>query len=124
MWVQVVGRWGWRWPGLVEHFSKADKIAIGDVEFEELQARLLYRQAIESARCFEEGVLTSVADANIGSVFGIGMAPWTGGVLQYINYVGVAEFVERADAFAAKFGERFTPPQLLRDMAASGKTFE
>ena len=85
---------------------------------------MLYRQAIEAARCFEEGVLKSVADANIGSVFGIGMAPWTGGVLQYINYVGVAEFVKRADAFAAKFGDRFTPPQLLRDMAASGKTFE
>lgn len=112
------------WPGLIETFTKADKVAIDESEFEELQARFLYRQAIESARCFEEGVLTSVADANIGSVFGIGMAPWTGGVLQYINYVGLPEFVARADAFAAKFGDRFTPPQLLRDMAASGKTFE
>jgi len=112
------------WPGLVEHFVKADKVQIGDTEFEELKERLLYRQAIESARCFEEGVLTSVADANIGSVFGIGMAPWTGGVLQYINYVGAAEFVKRADELAAKFGDRFTPPKLLRDMAANGKTFE
>ncbi len=112
------------WPGLVEHFVKADKVQIGEDEFEELKERLLYRQAIESARCFEEGVLTSVADANIGSVFGIGMAPWTGGVLQYINYVGVAEFVKRADELAAKFGDRFAPPALLRDMAASGKTFE
>jgi 3-hydroxyacyl-CoA dehydrogenase/enoyl-CoA hydratase/3-hydroxybutyryl-CoA epimerase len=112
------------WPGLVEHFTKAEKVQIDEAEFEELKERLLYRQSIESVRCFEEGVLTSVADANIGSIFGIGMAPWTGGVLQYINYVGVAEFVQRADALAAKHGDRFTPPQLLRDMAASGKTFE
>jgi len=112
------------WPGLAEHFTKAEKVQIDEAEFEELKERLLYRQSIESARCFEEGVLTSVADANIGSIFGIGMAPWTGGVLQYINYVGVAEFVQRADALAAKHGDRFTPPQLLRDMAAAGKTFE
>ena len=112
------------WPGLVEHFTRADKVAISEAEFEELKERLLYRQSIESARCFEENVLTSVADANIGSIFGIGMAPWTGGVLQYINYVGVAEFVKRADELAAKFGDRFTPPKLLRDMAAAGKTFQ
>jgi len=112
------------WPGLAEHFTKAEKVQIDEAEFEELKERLLYRQSIESARCFEEGVLTSVADANIGSIFGIGMAPWTGGVLQYINYIGVAEFVQRADALAAKHGDRFTPPQLLRDMAAAGKTFE
>lgn len=112
------------WPGLVEHFVKPEKVQIDEAEFEELKERLLYRQAIESARCFEEGVLTSVADANIGSIFGIGMAPWTGGVLQYINYIGLPEFVRRADALAAKHGDRFTPPQLLRDMAAAGKTFE
>lgn len=112
------------WPGLVQHFTKTEKIAIDASEFEELKERLLYRQAVESARCFEEGVLTSVADANIGSIFGIGMAPWTGGVLQYINYIGVAAFVARADALAAKHGDRFTPPQLLRDMAAKGETFQ
>jgi 3-hydroxyacyl-CoA dehydrogenase/enoyl-CoA hydratase/3-hydroxybutyryl-CoA epimerase len=84
----------------------------------------LYRQSLEAARCYQEGVLRSVADANIGSIFGIGMAPWTGGQLQYINYIGVAEFVKRADELAAKFGERFAPPQLLRDMAAKGETFQ
>jgi len=112
------------WQGLVDHYTKADKVAISEAEFEELKERLLYRQSIESARCYEEGVLTSVADANIGSIFGIGMAPWTGGVLQYINYIGLPEFVKRADELAAKHGDRFTPPQLLRDMAAAGKTFE
>jgi 3-hydroxyacyl-CoA dehydrogenase/enoyl-CoA hydratase/3-hydroxybutyryl-CoA epimerase len=62
-------------------------------------------------------------DANIGSIFGIGFAPWTGGVLQYINFIGLPEFVKRANELVAKHGERFTPPKLLVDMAAKGETF-
>ncbi|HEX5276730.1 MAG TPA: 3-hydroxyacyl-CoA dehydrogenase NAD-binding domain-containing protein [Fluviicoccus sp.] len=112
------------WPELFKAFMKADKAQPSPAEFAELQERLLYRQSIEAARCYEEGVLRSVADANIGSIFGIGMAPWTGGQLQYINFIGVKEFVRRADELAAKHGERFTPPKLLRDMAEKGETFQ
>jgi 3-hydroxyacyl-CoA dehydrogenase / enoyl-CoA hydratase / 3-hydroxybutyryl-CoA epimerase len=90
-------------------------------EIEELKDRILYRQAIETARCLEEGVLTTAHDANIGSIFGIGFPAWTGGALQFINYVGVAKFVARADELAKKFGDRFTPPKLLRDKAAKGE---
>ncbi|HVH47959.1 MAG TPA: 3-hydroxyacyl-CoA dehydrogenase NAD-binding domain-containing protein [Labilithrix sp.] len=111
------------WPGLFQHFVKEDKRRPSDEAFKELQERLLYRQSIEAVRCFEEGVLRSVPDANIGSIFGIGMAPWTGGVLQYINYIGPREFVGRARALAAKFGDRFAPPKLLVDMAEKGETF-
>ena len=85
---------------------------------------MLFAEAIESVKCYDEGVLRSVPEANIGSIFGIGMAPWTGGVLQYINYIGLPQFVKRADELAAKHGDRFAPPQLLRDMAAQGKTFQ
>ncbi len=112
------------WPGLFDLFVKEDKKRPTDAQFAELKERLLYRQAIESVRCFEEGVLRSVPDANIGSIFGIGMAPWTGGVLQYINYVGVRPFVARAQELAAKYGDRFAPPKLLVEMAESGKTFQ
>ncbi len=112
------------WPGLTEHFVKADKARPSDADFAAMQERLLYRQAIESARCYEEGVLRNVPDANIGSIFGIGFAPWTGGVLQYINYIGLPQFVKRADELAAQHGERFSPPQLLRDMANKGETFQ
>lgn len=112
------------WPGLTEHFVKADKTRPSDADFAAMQERLLYRQAIESARCYEEGVLRNVPDANIGSIFGIGFAPWTGGVLQYINYIGLPQFVKRADELAAQHGERFSPPQLLRDMANKGETFQ
>ncbi len=111
------------WPGLKEHFASAELAQPSLPQFQELQDRLLYRQSIEAIRCYEEGVLRSVADANIGSIFGIGMAPWTGGVLQFVQYVGVAAFVARAKALAERYGERFAPPQLLLEMAESGQSF-
>jgi 3-hydroxyacyl-CoA dehydrogenase/enoyl-CoA hydratase/3-hydroxybutyryl-CoA epimerase len=105
------------WPDLAKVFGR------NGVKFdiEEMKDRILYRQAIETARCLEERVLTTVHDANIGSIFGIGFPAWTGGALQFINYVGMAKFVARADELANKFGERFAPPQLLRDLAAKGE---
>ena len=103
------------WPGLAKIFGR-DGVKF---DIEEMKNRILYRQAIETARCLEEGVLTAVHDANIGSIFGIGFPAWTGGALQFINCVGPAKFVARADELAGKFGARFTPPKLLRDKAAS-----
>ena len=90
---------------------------------EEIKDRFLYRQAIETARCLEEGVLMTAHDANIGSIYGIGFPTWTGGALQYINSEGVANFVKKADALAAKYGERFAVPKIVRDKAAAGGTF-
>jgi 3-hydroxyacyl-CoA dehydrogenase/enoyl-CoA hydratase/3-hydroxybutyryl-CoA epimerase len=86
---------------------------------------MLIIQAVESARCVEEGVLLKTADANIGSIMGIGFPPWTGGVLQYMNgYAGgVAGFVARAEDFAARFGARFEPNPLLRKKAENGESF-
>ncbi|GAB1688715.1 3-hydroxyacyl-CoA dehydrogenase NAD-binding domain-containing protein [Krasilnikovia sp. M28-CT-15] len=107
------------WPGLAERWSTRDP----GVSEDDVRDRLLYIQAVETARIFEEGVLTSVADANLGSIMGIGFAPWTGGTLQFINSCGVAAFVERADHLADTYGERFRPPALLRDMAARGDHF-
>jgi 3-hydroxyacyl-CoA dehydrogenase/enoyl-CoA hydratase/3-hydroxybutyryl-CoA epimerase len=104
------------WPELARVFGKPGAA----YDFEELKERLLYRQSIETARCLEEGVLTTVHDANIGSIFGIGFPAWTGGALQYVNHVGAAKFVQRADRLAGKYGPRFEPPKLLRDLAAAG----
>jgi 3-hydroxyacyl-CoA dehydrogenase/enoyl-CoA hydratase/3-hydroxybutyryl-CoA epimerase len=80
-------------------------------------------EALESVRCMEEGVITSVADANIGSIFGIGYAPWTGGVIQFLNAYGLPEAVTRATELAERFGERFTPPALLIQKAEAGEKF-
>lgn len=90
---------------------------------EEMMERILFIQSIETARCLEEGVLRSVADANLGSIFGWGYAPFNGGTLQFINAYGVDKFVARAEELAAKYGDRFAPPQLLQEMAAKGEIF-
>jgi 3-hydroxyacyl-CoA dehydrogenase/enoyl-CoA hydratase/3-hydroxybutyryl-CoA epimerase len=90
---------------------------------DELKKRLLYAQALDAARCMEEGVLTNPEDGNVGGIFGLGFAPYTGGPLSLIDTVGVAKFVQECDALAKKYGERFAPPKLLRDMAAKGETF-
>jgi 3-hydroxyacyl-CoA dehydrogenase/enoyl-CoA hydratase/3-hydroxybutyryl-CoA epimerase len=73
-------------------------------DINELKDRLLYRQAVETARCLSEGVLTTVHDANIGSIFGIGFPAWTGGAMQFIYGMGIDAFVARCAELAAKFG--------------------
>jgi len=107
------------WPELKRLFEKPGTAW----DMQELKDRILYIQAIESARCLEEGVLRNVADANIGSILGIGFPGWTGGVLQFINSVGVAKFAARADALAAKYGERYTCPRIVREKANAGEAF-
>jgi 3-hydroxyacyl-CoA dehydrogenase / enoyl-CoA hydratase / 3-hydroxybutyryl-CoA epimerase len=107
------------WPELVNVYPQK-----APIPQQEMIERMMFIQAIETARCVEEGVLLSVADANIGSIFGWGFAPFKGGTLQYINDYGVAAFVEKAKALAAKHGERFSPPALLENMAAKGETFK
>ena len=106
------------WDGLVDNFG-GDNFSI---PFEDMQERMLFAEAIESVKCYDEGVLRSVPEANIGSIFGIGFPPWTGGVLQYINGYpgGPAGFVARARELAATYGDRFTPPQTLVALAESG----
>jgi 3-hydroxyacyl-CoA dehydrogenase/enoyl-CoA hydratase/3-hydroxybutyryl-CoA epimerase len=91
------------WPGLATHFAKAGVAA----DMEELKQRLLYRQSIETARCLAEGVLTSAAEANIGSIFGIGFPAWTGGAIQFIASEGRDRFLANAAALAERHGARF-----------------
>lgn len=91
---------------------------------QELKNRFLVRQAIEVARCFEEGVITDARDADIGSILAWGFAPYTGGCCSYVDLIwGIKDFVAEADLLAEKYGDRFTPPQLLRDMAEKGEGF-
>jgi len=91
---------------------------------EELTKRFLFRQCIEVARCFEEGVITDPRDADVGSILAWGFAPYTGGCVSYIDlFWGAKKFVEEADRLADAYGERFRPNKLLRDMAAKGETF-
>jgi 3-hydroxyacyl-CoA dehydrogenase/enoyl-CoA hydratase/3-hydroxybutyryl-CoA epimerase len=107
------------WSGLREHFARAE----AQPAVTELVDRLLVIQAVEAARCMEEGILQAAIDADVGAILGWGFAPWTGGPLAYIDTIGVAAFVQRADALADRFGDRYCPPASLRTMAAEGRRF-
>lgn len=108
------------WSGLKETFEQADKA----IDLNEIKDRMLYIQAIETVRCLEENVLTSVRDANIGSIMGIGYPVWTGGILQFINQTGLEAFIERAEHLHTTCGERFRVPALLKQMANDKLTFK
>ena len=107
------------WPGLVELFEEAEE----QPEVDELKKRLLYIQALETARCFEEQVLQDVRDADVGAIFGWGFAPYTGGPLSLIDTVTVRRFVDECDCLTAKYGKRFQPPALLQEMAQRSESF-
>ncbi|GGL78862.1 3-hydroxyacyl-CoA dehydrogenase [Streptomyces fumigatiscleroticus] len=115
------GRRAGLWPGLREHFTRPGH----EIPFRDMQERMLFSEALDTVRLLQEGVLTSVADANIGSIMGIGFPGWTGGVLQYINGYdgGLPGFVARARELAERYGDRFTPPALLVEKAERGEVF-
>jgi len=107
------------WPELLA-YKKEWKT---DCDVEEMKDRFLTIQALETARCFEEGVITDPRDADVGAILGWGFAPFTGGPVSYIDTIGAKAFVARCEDFAARFGERFKPNKLLKDMAAKNDTF-
>lgn len=101
------------WVGLTELFP----IAKVQPSLEEVKTRLLYRQALETVRCYEEGVIRTKLDANLGSILAWGFPPYTGGTLSFVDFVGVEKFVAECDRLANTYGERFRPTQKLRQMA-------
>jgi 3-hydroxyacyl-CoA dehydrogenase/enoyl-CoA hydratase/3-hydroxybutyryl-CoA epimerase len=116
------------WKGLRDAFpSVADPSSIS---LRDLEERMLVIEALESVKCLDEGVIETVADANIGSIMGIGFPGWTGGVLQYINGyehpahgTGPSAFVARARELAARYGNRFDPPASLVEKAERGEIY-
>ena len=107
------------WSGLAELYPLRPE----QPDAYDLRQRILYVQAIEAARCMEEGVLISPADGDVGAILGVGYPAYTGGPFCFIDAIGSAPFVAEADRLADLFGEHLRPPQLLRDMAVSGKKF-
>ncbi|ENW31969.1 3-hydroxyacyl-CoA dehydrogenase NAD-binding domain-containing protein [Acinetobacter lwoffii] len=106
------------WSGL-SHWKKDN-----DISEQEMIDRFLFVQALDTVRCLEEGVLESVVDANVGSIFGIGFAAWTGGAVQFLNQYSLAKAVTRAKVLENKYGERFKAPQLLKDRAAHAQPIQ
>jgi 3-hydroxyacyl-CoA dehydrogenase/enoyl-CoA hydratase/3-hydroxybutyryl-CoA epimerase len=99
------------WPGLAEEYPAADE----QPSLEAIQERLLYIQALETARCMEEGVVPEAADADVGSILGWGFPPWAGGTLSLIETVGLPAFIEKCEMLAERHGPRFSPPDWLRE---------
>ena len=90
---------------------------------QELKQRLLVTQALEAARTVEEGVITDPREADVGSILGFGFAPYTGGALSYIDFMGAKAVRRTLQGLQDKYGDRFAPPKIVLDMAASGETF-
>jgi 3-hydroxyacyl-CoA dehydrogenase/enoyl-CoA hydratase/3-hydroxybutyryl-CoA epimerase len=109
------------WPGLAD--LQPRKLDPDAIEVAVLKRRLLAIQALESARCIEEKVVTDVREADVGSILGFGFAPFTGGTISYIDGMGAKAFVDLCNALAKAYGERFRPGKLLLDMAKKGDTF-
>jgi 3-hydroxyacyl-CoA dehydrogenase/enoyl-CoA hydratase/3-hydroxybutyryl-CoA epimerase len=109
------------WPGLAELAGEPRPAETFNIE--ELKQRFLVIQALETARCVEEGVIDDVRDADVGSILGFGFAPFTGGTLSYIDFMGVKEFVALCERLAGRHGDRFKPAALLVEMAKKGETF-
>ena len=107
------------WPGLLEHVTSGE----ADLPLVDLVERMLFAEALETVKCFDEGVIETFADANIGSIFGIGFPAWTGGVAQYVDQYpgGTTGFVARCKELADRYGERFVPPASLVAKAEAGE---
>jgi 3-hydroxyacyl-CoA dehydrogenase/enoyl-CoA hydratase/3-hydroxybutyryl-CoA epimerase len=108
------------WPELKTLYPQQDP---DKVDVEELKQRFLYVIALEAARVMEEGHLTDVREADVGSILAFGFAPYTGGALSYIDGVGAKTFVEQSKKLAKKYGAQFKAPKLLVEMAEKGQTF-
>jgi 3-hydroxyacyl-CoA dehydrogenase / enoyl-CoA hydratase / 3-hydroxybutyryl-CoA epimerase len=109
------------WPGLGA--LQKTHLDPDTLDVEELKQRFLVTQAVEAARTVEEHVITDMREADVGSILGFGFAPFTGGTLSYIDFMGTKKFVDLCHKLEAKYGSRFTPPKLLVEMAAKGETF-
>ena len=116
------------WKGLRDAFPPVDDPS--KIDLRDLEERMLFAESIESVKCLDEGVIETVADANIGSILGIGFPGWTGGVLQFVggyehpvHGTGPAAFVARARELAARYGERFEPPASLVEKAECGEAY-
>jgi 3-hydroxyacyl-CoA dehydrogenase / enoyl-CoA hydratase / 3-hydroxybutyryl-CoA epimerase len=107
------------WPEHHNHFPLAQE----QPSPEEVEKRLIFRQVVECARCFAEGVLETPEDGDLGAIFGWGFQPFTGGPFSFMDTIGLARVVEELDRLAKAYGNRFAPPQMLRDMAKNGETF-
>ncbi len=111
------------WPELTHAMSRWIREADEQPSPDVVKRRYLFVQCLEAVRCLEQGVITDVRDGDVGVIMAVGFPAFTGGPFTYIDNYGVAAFVQDAEELHSRYGERFEPPQLLRDMASEGRKF-
>lgn len=109
------------WQGLAE--LQTERLDPDTIDLDDLKRRFLVVQSVEAARTMEEQVVTDPAEADLGSILGFGFAPFTGGVLSYIDLIGTKKFIGLCQRFEDKYGSRYAPPRLLHEMAKNGDSF-
>ncbi len=107
------------WQGMGDKYPVAEE----QPDLIEVQHRLLFSQTLEAVRALEEGVLMDIREGDVGAILGWGFAPWSGGPLSWLDMIGAPYAAERCDQLTEKFGERFTCPELLREMAQKNQSF-
>ncbi len=107
------------WPGLAEHWPRAPQ----QPTVTEIKARMFYAQLIDAAKCFADGIVIEAADGDVGSILGVGFPAYLGGPYAMMDTIGLPQVVAECERLQAAYGERFTPPPLLREMAVRGQTF-
>ncbi|MFK8102435.1 MAG: 3-hydroxyacyl-CoA dehydrogenase NAD-binding domain-containing protein [Saprospiraceae bacterium] len=108
------------WEGLTTHFPTQKE----QYDTNEIKERFLFVQVLEAVWCLQEGVIGSIPEANLGSIYGWGFPSFKGGVIQYINDYGLADFVERCGVYEKQYGPRYKAPPLLLKKAKAGSSFE
>ncbi|MDF1819983.1 MAG: fatty acid oxidation complex subunit alpha FadB [Alcanivoracaceae bacterium] len=93
-----------------------------EFDAEEIIARMMIPLCTETVRCLEDNIVGSAAEADMAMIYGIGFPPFRGGPMRYIDSIGVKEFVALCDKYA-HLGKLYEAPQMLKDMAESGKSF-
>ena len=113
------GKSGGLWEGLAAQYPVADE----QPDLTTVQHRLLFAQVLEAVRALEENVLEDIREGDVGAILGWGFAPWSGGPFSWLDIIGAPYAAERCDQLSAEFGDRFTTPALLREMADKGQEF-
>jgi len=84
--------------------------------------RMMVPMLIESIRCFEDNIVGSVAELDMGLIYGIGFPPFLGGAMRYADHLGMANLCAMADKYK-DLGASYHPTDGMRAMAADNKTF-
>lgn len=107
-----------------ETYTLLEEVAGERKEFdaEDIIARMMLPMATELARCLEEGIVGTAAEADLALLFGIGFPPFRGGVFRWIDTVGL-EYISEASKKFAHLGKSYELTAGMQAKLAAGETY-